>query len=1054
MKLNISGKITQYFINSQLTVLLMAATALLGLFALIYTPREENPQIVVPAANVMVMMPGASAKEVEELVSKRLESILWEIPGVEDVYSVSMNSMAVVTVKFFVGQDKERSMVKLYDKIMSHMDFAPPGASQPLVKPIDVDDVPIVAITLSPETGSAYDDAQLRLVADNVLDELRKVPGVGNTTVIGGRSRQVRVVLDPLRIAGYGLSPLQIAGAITQSNANLLSGELEQGSRKITLETGGFFTRASDVRNAVVGVANNKPVYLGDVAEVTDGFEETVKLTRIAFNSHHSMHADIKESNEGTAGERPAVTLALAKRQKLNAVQISDQILSKLDELKKTSIPPGINVTVTRNDGKTANNAVNELVFHLAVSIIVVIILLFLTLGWREAAIVALAIPLTLFITLAIGMLAGQTINRITLFALILSLGLLVDDAIVVVENIHRHYKLQQHSRLQGAIMAVNEIGMPTILATITVVLAFIPMAFVTGMMGSYMKPIPFNVPVAMVTSLFVAFIVTPWASYRIMKTDHQGEQPLPLDETKLYKGYKKVLGPLLENPGKRKLFMSIIIGLFLITMTFPLVQWVKFRMLPKANKNTFLVSIDMPAGTALENTDGVARAVGQYLRRIPEVKDYETFVGTGSVMDFNGLLRGSAFREASHFADVRVNLVDKEERSISSEKLVLKIRPDITKIAQEYNANIKLVEDPPGPPVRATVVAEITGPDYDKQREIAVDIKALFAKTDQVVDIDDSVKEKQDKYQLIVDKEKAALAGISTEQIVQTLRMSVAGMAISTMHKPDAKNPIAIFLRLPKEDRARMSDMDKVYVSGPQGNQVALSSLVKAVPSEMDKAIYHKNLEPVTYVYGEMGARSQVYAVIDMMKHLHRNPLPAGYTIKWDGEMKLTLDVFRDLGAAMGVALIAIYLLLVGRFRSFTIPVVIMAAIPLSMIGIMPGFAMTGVYFSATSMIGVIALAGIVVRNSIVLLEFILDKKHEGLPLAQALIEAGAIRTRPIVLTAAAAILGSAVIVTDPVWSGLALALIFGMLASTALTLVVIPVFYYMVEKRNWENA
>ncbi len=1054
MKLNISGKITQYFINSQLTVLLMAATALLGLFALIYTPREENPQIVVPAANVMVMMPGSSAKEVEELVSKRLESILWEIPGVEDVYSVSMNSMSVVTVKFFVGQDKERSMVKLYDKIMSHMDFAPAGASQPLVKPIDVDDVPIVAITLSPEAGSAYDDAQLRLVADNVLDELRKVPGVGTTTIIGGRSRQVRVVLDPLRISGYGLSPLQIAGAITQSNANLLSGELEQGSRKITLETGGFFTRASDVRNAVVGVANNKPVYLSDVAEVTDGFEETSKLTRIDFNSHHSAHAGIKDSSKSDAGGQPAVTLALAKRQKLNAVQISDQILAKLEVLKKTSIPPGIMVTVTRNDGKTANNAVNELVFHLAVSIVVVIVLLFITLGWREAAIVALAIPLTLFITLAIGMLAGQTINRITLFALILSLGLLVDDAIVVVENIHRHYKLQQHSRLQGAIMAVNEIGMPTILATITVVLAFIPMAFVTGMMGSYMKPIPFNVPVAMVTSLFVAFIVTPWASYRLMKTDHQGEPQLPLEETKLYKGYKKILGPLLENPGRRKLFMSIIIGLFLITMTFPLMQWVKFRMLPKANKNTFLVSIDMPAGTALENTDRVARTIGSYLGRISEVKDYETFVGTGSVMDFNGLLRGSAFREASHFADVRVNLIDKEERSISSEKLVLKIRPDIAKIAQENNAIIKLVEDPPGPPVRATVVAEIYGPDYDKQREIAQNIKELFARTDQVVDIDDSVKEKQEKYQLIVDKDKAARAGISTEQIVQTLRMSVAGMAISTLHQPDAKNPIAIFLRLPKGERERMSDMDKVYVASPQGSQVALSSLVKVVPSETDKAIYHKNLEPVTYVYGEMGARSQVYAVIDMMKHLRRSPLPEGYKIKWDGEMKLTLDVFRDLGAAMGVALIAIYLLLVGRFRSFTIPVVIMAAIPLSMIGIMPGFAMTGVYFSATSMIGVIALAGIVVRNSIVLLEFILDKKHEGLPIAQALIEAGAIRTRPIVLTAAAAILGSAVIVTDPVWSGLALALIFGMLASTALTLVVIPVFYYMIEKKNWENA
>jgi multidrug efflux pump subunit AcrB len=1056
MKLNISGKITQYFINSQLTVLLMAATAMLGLFALWFTPREENPQIVVPAANVMVMLPGSGAKEVEELVAKRLEAKLWEIPGVEDVYSVSMNSLAVVTVKFHVGQDKERSLVKLYDKIMSNMDVAPPGASQTMVKPIDVDDVPIVAITLSPSAGASYDDAQLRLVADHVLDELRKVPGVGATTVIGGRSRQVRITLDPMRIAGYGLTPLQIAGAVNISNANLLSGDLEQGNRKMTLETGGFFTTAADVKNAVVGVANGKPVYLGDVADVADGFEETSKLTRITFGkgSEHAIKQAEGKSALSQDGELPAVTVALAKRQKLNAVKISEQILAKLDELKRSQIPPGIDLTITRNDGKTANDAVNELVFHLIVSIIVVIVLLYFTLGWREAAIVALAIPLTLFITLAIGMVAGQTINRITLFALILSLGLLVDDAIVVVENIHRHYQLQQQSRLQGAILAVNEIGMPTILATFTVVLAFIPMAFVTGMMGPYMMPIPFNVPVAMIVSLFVAFIVTPWASYRLMKGEGHEGHAAPLEETKIYILYKKVLGPLLESPRTRKIFMAVVAGVFIFVMLFPALQWVKFRMLPKANKNTFLVSIDMPAGTALENTDRVARAVGGHLRRIPEVKDYESFVGTGSVIDFNGLLRGGTFREESHFADVRVNLIDKEERSRSSEKLVLALRPEMTRLGKELGANIKLVEDPPGPPVRATVVAEITGPDYAKQREIAAQVRELFAKTTEVVDIDDSVKEKQEKYQLIVDKEKAALTGVSTEQIVQTLRMSVAGMAVSTLHRPDAKSPVSIFLRLPKGERAGLSDLDKVFVAGLQGNQVPLSSLVKVVPAEMDKAIYHKNLEPVTYVYGEMGDRSQVYAVIDMMKHLWKQPLPEGYRIKWDGEMKLTLDVFRDLGAAMGVALIAIYLLLVGRFRSFTIPVVIMAAIPLSMIGIMPGFAMTGVYFSATSMIGVIALAGIVVRNSIVLLEFILDKKHEGLPLGQALIEAGAIRTRPIVLTAAAAILGSAVIVTDPVWSGLALALIFGMLASTALTLVVIPLFYYIVEKKHWETV
>jgi multidrug efflux pump subunit AcrB len=1052
MKLNISGKITQYFIDSQLTVLLMAATAVLGLFALWFTPREENPQIVVPAANVMVMMPGASAREVQELVSKRLESKLWEIPGVEDVYSVSMNSMAVVTVKFFVGQDKERSLVKLYDKIMSNVDFAPAGASQPLVKPIDVDDVPIVAITLSSAPGSDFDDGQLRIVADHLMDELRKVPGVGNTSVIGGRSRQVRVTLDSLRIAGYGLSPLQIAQAINVSNVNLLSGDLEQGSRKLAVETGGLFTSAADVRNAVVGVVNGKPVYLGDIAEVTDGLEETTKLTRIAFGAEQGTHADMAAGLSG-AGEAPAVTLALAKRQKLNAVKISDQILAKVEELKQDQVPPGITVTVTRNDGQTANDAVNELVFHLVLSIIIVVALLYFTLGWREAAIVALAIPLTLFITLSVGMTAGQTINRITLFALILSLGLLVDDAIVVVENIHRHYQLQQHSRLQGAILAVNEIGMPTILATFTVVLAFIPMAFVTGMMGPYMLPIPFNVPVAMVTSLFVAFIVTPWASYRLMKGGHQAASAQPLEETRIYRIYHRIVGPLLESPRKRRFVMATVLGVFVVTMLFPLMQWVKFRMLPKANKNTFLVSIDMPVGTALEITDRTARAVGDYLRRLPEIRDYETFTGTGSVIDFNGLLRGGSFREQSHFADIRVNLTDKEERKRKSEEIVLAIRPDIERLAKEHGALIKLVEDPPGPPVRATVVAEVYGPDYDKQREIAGVIKSLFARTDQVVDIDDSVKETQEKYQLVVDKEKAALAGISTEQIVQTLRMSVAGMAVSTLHVPTAKNPVSIFLRLPKSARSDISDLGKVYVAGPQGNQVPLSSLVKTVPSETDKPIYHKNLEPVTYIYGEMGGRSQVYAVIDMMRYLGKHPLPEGYRIKWDGEMKLTVDVFRDLGAAMGVALIAIYLLLVGRFRSFTIPVVIMAAIPLSMIGIMPGFALTGVYFSATSMIGVIALAGIVVRNSIVLLEFILDKKQEGMPLTRALLEAGAVRTRPIVLTAAAAILGSIVIVTDPVWSGLALALMFGMLASTALTLVVIPLFYYMLERKHWET-
>ncbi len=1045
MKLNLAGRITEYFINSQLTVVMMVAVAAFGIFALSFTPREENPQIVVPAANVFVMYPGGSASEVEQLVAKPLERILREIRGVEHVYSVSMNSMAVVTVRFHVGEDREKSLLNLYNKVMSNLDYAPPGAVMPpLFKPIEVDDVPIVTITLS---GGGYDDSQLKRMGDNVLEELQKVPGSSTSYVVGGRNRQVRVILDPVRLSAFNMSPLMVSRALMASNANLTAGELESGGKLMRLETGGFLSNATEVSGLVVGNYGGRLVYLRDVAEIVDGPEEITRMSRFALGPAALA------GNPGAADmlEHASVTVALAKRKGENAVTVAEDILARMSELENT-LPPGVKAVVTRNDGLKADHAVNELVDHLALSIVIVILLLVVSLGWRDAVIVALAIPLTLFVTLGVGMLVGQTINRITLFALILSLGLLVDDAIVVVENIHRHYQLQRHPRLNASIMAVNEIGSPTVLATLTVILAFLPMFFVTGMMGPYMAPIPFNVPAAMLASLMVAFIVTPWAAYRLVKVKHA--DGARLEDTRIYRVYRKILGPLIEQKGKRRLFVAVLLLLFVAVMSFPLLTWVKFRMLPKADKNTFLITVDMPEGTALELTDRAARAVGEYLSGVPEVLNYETYVGVPSVIDFNGLLRGGSFREKPRFADIRVNLIDKSERDTTSEDLVLRIRPDIARIAGAQGANIKIVEDPPGPPVRSTILAELYGPDYGVLRDIAGRMRSLFGKTDAVVDIDDSVEQDHAKLHVLVDKVKAAQNGISTGQVVGALRIAVGGEQAGTLHAPGEKNPVGILLRYPKEMRARPGDLRQVKLVNPQGVQVPLSELVRMVSGTADKPIYHKDMKQVVYVYGEMAGRSQLYAVIDMLRALNKDPLPEGYKVNWDGEMKLTLDVFRDLGAAMGVALILIYLLLVGRFRSFSIPLIIMGPIPLAMIGIMPGFALIGVYFSATSMIGVIALAGIVVRNSIILIEFIQDKKEEGMPIEQALIEAGAIRTRPIVLTALAAILGASVIAADPVWSGLAWALIFGMTASTALTLIVIPVVYYVLQRKHWADS
>ncbi|MBI5177802.1 MAG: efflux RND transporter permease subunit, partial [Nitrospinae bacterium] len=963
-RLNLAGRMARYFIDSRLTVLIMAGTVLFGLFALIATPREENPQITVPAANVFVQYPGASAEEVEEHIAKPLEAKLWEIPGVEDVYSIARDSLAIVTVKFYVGQDKEASLVKLYDKLMSNMDIKPAGALDPVVKPIDVDDVPVVAVTL-------YSDAlaprELRKTGEDVLDILRRIPGTANPQVIGGQRRQVDVALDPERIAAYRLSATQIARMIQSSNANLPVGSFDQNTIKYQVETGDFLRTAEEVGDVVVASSGRRAIHLRDIADVADGMEKVVHATRIGFGP---------AGGAANGEERIAVTVALAKKRGLNAVKIADQILARLETLKGNVIPPSVKVAVTRNDGEKADHAVNELVFHLVVSIVIVVALLAFALGKREALIVAIAIPLTLFFTLGVGMLLGQTINRITLFALILSLGLLVDDAIVVVENIHRHFAHGARDRFASAVAAVHEIGSPTVLATLTVIVAFIPMGFVTGMMGPYMRPIPVNVPVAMLASLLVAFIVTPWAAARFLTQAHQVQTPLY--ETMLYRRYRATVLPFLRDGRKRKILYASVASVLVLALLFPVFQLVKFRMLPKANKNTFLVTVDMPSGTVLARTDELMKEVGAVLHAVPEVRDYETFAGVNSVMDFNGLLRGGSFRNQEDLADIRVNLLPKEERDRSSEEIVDSLRPQLHKLAAKYGANLKLVEDPPGPPVRSTVVAEIYGPTYEGQRQLAGEVRKVFGQTKGVTDIDDSVTSAVNKYYFRVYKEKALLSGVSTAEIVDNLYMGIEGKTVSTLHVTDSKLPVGINLRFGEESRKGPEDLARLYASGENGGVVPLSELVDIQPGTLAKPIYHRNLEPVVYVYGEMEGRGVTYAVVDMLRHFWKNPLPEGYRIKWDGEWKLQWDVMYDLGMAMLVAVVFIYLILVGRFGSFSIPLVIMGAIPLAMIGIMPGFALTGVYLSATSMIGIIALSGIVVRNSIVLLEFLLDKEKE----------------------------------------------------------------------------
>ncbi len=1079
INLGIAGNIAKRFITSKITPLLLIASLLIGVAAAIFTPKEEDPQIVVPMVDIFIPYPGAPAKEVERKVTTRFEKLIWEIKGIDYVYSVTKPGMSLIIARFKVGQDMEDSLVKLYNKLMSNMDKLPPGALQPLVKPKDINDVPIVTLTVWSEDKTPY---ELRKIAKELCLQLKQVDNVSKTWIIGGDTRRFKVIVDRDKLKNYHLSLLQIAQAIKSANAKINAGTITENNTEFPVEAGEFIKTIDDLKNIVVGVYRGKPIYLKNVAEITDAPIDPEHYVYIGFGPHSEEKGVSKEFIEKHGNQFPAVTIAIAKKKGTNAVTVAHQILEKLKEIEPHMLPKDVHVTVTRNYGKTAEDKFDELMFHLGVAIFAVVVFIGLTLGVREALVVSLAIPTTLALTLFVDLLTGYTLNRVTLFALIFTLGLLVDDAIVVVENIHRHLKLKEMPPLQAAIYAVAEVGNPTILATFTVIAALLPMAFVRGLMGPYMRPIPVNSSIAMFFSLLVAFIISPWAAYYLLRKEAEKEEKkVVLEETRTYKIYNKLIRPLLDSTFKRWAFLGTILLLMVGSVALFFTKTVVVKLLPFDNKSEFQVVVDMPEGTSLEETARVVKAITNYIQTIPEVTDYEAYIGTASPFDFNGLVRHYYLRKGGNVADIRINLIDKHKRKRQSHDIAKEERPKIEAVARAVNpkANVKIVEVPPGPPVLATLVAEIYGKDDKVRRRIAKEVEEIFKKTPGVVDVDTLVDADHYKYEVVVNRKKARESGVTEAQIAQTVRIALHGATVSVAHTLYDSDPVSIFVRLPRTQRDDINKILDLTVMNSQGKLIPLRELVKIKKALADKTIYHKNLHPVSYVIGNVAGKYEapIYPILAINDYLKKHPLPDGYKLKysfippsipqtdfkpvmkWDGEWQITYETFRDMGAAFIVALILIYLLIVGQFQSFVIPMIIMAPIPLTMIGIIPGhWVMSKIigktaYFTATSMIGFIALAGIVVRNSIILVDFILMRKREGAPLKDSIIEAGAVRLRPIVLTAAAAMVGSAVILLDPIFQGLAISILFGVFASTTLTLGVIPVLYYMLEKRNWEK-
>jgi multidrug efflux pump subunit AcrB len=1058
-----AGRIARAFINSKLTPLIIVGSVLLGLAAVWLLPREEEPQIKVPMIDVMVAMPGFTAKEVEERATRPVEKLLWEIPGVEYIYSISRPGESLVIVRFKVGEDVERSLVKLNQKLQSNFDRIPPGVSFPLIKPKSIDDVPILALTFH---SARYDHFTLRRLAAEVDDAIKQVPLVAETTLIGGARRQLRVQVDPMRMASRNLTIAEIEQRLMQANRQLKAGELQSKNQSIQIEVGAFLDSAEDSGTVVVGVFGNRPVYLRDVAEVMDGPEEPSQY--VFFGA------------EGR--DEPAVTLSIAKRPGANAIAVAEEVLRKVETLKGVLIPSDISVTVTRHYGETASEKSNELLFHMAIAVAGVSLLILFTLGWRESVIVAIAIPSTLALTLLVFYLHGFTQNRITLFALIFSIGILVDDAIVVVENIVRHVRLTANKGRPWsnvAIEAVNEVGNPTILATFAVIASVLPMAFVGGLMGPYMRPIPVGASAAMFFSLAIAFIVTPWAAVRILKhrisnapaTGEASSHSAVEKEDFFTRVYRKVMGPLIARRRWRYLFLITIVILLFGAMGTVVIGWVKVKMLPFDNKSEFQIILNMPEGTALEKTAQAAREIAAAIRTEPEVINYQIYAGTASPFNFNGLVRHYFLRRGANIADVQVNLVGKHDRSAQSHEIAKRVRPRVAAIAKKYDARVAVAEVPPGPPVLQTLVAEIYGPTEEARIALATKVREIFHNTEGVVDVDWYLEADHPKVEFRIDKKKAALHGITTEQVAQMLRTAVAGSEIDLLHQPNEKEDLRVILELPRTAKTSEEDLLGLHLRSRAGENasvlVPIRELVTLEKRTVDKSIHHKNLMPVTYVLGDVAGviESPVYAILQMNKaiarlntnseqiKIHNSTQPFSDlkpSIKWDGEWHITIEVFRDLGAAFGAVMVLIYILMVGWFRSFLVPIIVMAAIPFSLIGILPAHGALGAFFTATSMIGFMAGAGIVVRNSIILVDFIEQRMSEGMPLADAVVDAGAVRFRPMLLTALAVVVGASVILFDPIFQGLAIALMAGEIASLLISRMAVPVLYYMTQSRN----
>ncbi len=1062
--MGISGRIAAFFQSAQITPLLALVALLLGAFAVMVTPREEEPQINVTMANVLIPFPGASVRDVEQMVAIPAEQVLSQITGAEHVMSLSHPGMAILTVQFKVGVPRTEALVRLYDTVNSNADWLPQGLGvmAPIIKPKGIDDVPIVSLTLfsdQPDTG-AFD---LERVAHSVEADLKRVPGTREVTTIGGPGRAVMVELDPARMAGMGVTVADLRMALQSANLGLPVGELLGGNRSVAIESGPFLQGADDVADLVVGVRSGKPVFLREVAQVRDGAPPP---------SRYVWH--------GTAGEKaaeyPAVTIAITKKPGENAIDVANAVMTRVEALKNTVIPAAVQVAETRNYGATANDKAQKLIQKLLFATASVVALVFIALGRREAAIVGTAVVLTLTATLFASWAWGFTLNRVSLFALIFSIGILVDDAIVVVENIHRHQKLEPGKTLAQIIPgAVDEVGGPTILATFTVIAALLPMAFVSGLMGPYMSPIPINASMGMLLSLAIAFVVTPWLARLWMKAHHgeaeQGHAQPSGMARHITPLFTRIFTPLLDEQrgGRNRGFLGLGVALLIaISVALPATGLVLLKMLPFDNKSEFQVVVDMPAGTPVERTAALMHELGAYLATVPEVTDYQAYAGTAAPINFNGLVRQYYLRTGGAVGDIQVNLVDKHARTDQSHAIATRVRPLLQTIAKRFGGNVKVVEVPPGPPVLSPIVAEIYGPDAQGRRQVAKAVRSVFDKAAGLVDVDDSSIADAPRTVLLVDRRKAALLGVPQQAIVTTLRAGLAGEATAYVHD-QSKYPAAATLQLPPQDQGNLAALLQLTVRSASGALVPIRELVTVSDTLREQPVHHKDLLPVNYVVADMAGKvdSPLYGMFAMRGDIAQLPMPdggtleeyfihqpqdawRGYALKWDGEWQITYETFRDMGAAYAVGLVLIYLLVVAQFGSYLTPLIIMAPIPLTIIGVMPGHALLGAQYTATSMIGMIALAGIIVRNSILLVDFINLQVRSGMDFKQAIVNAAITRAQPIVLTGLAAMLGAFFILDDPIFNGLAISLIFGIAVSTVLTLVVIPTLYYAAYRKR----